>query len=280
MRYGLIGEKLGHSYSPEIHEALGLYSYELVEIAPADLDAFMTERDFSGINVTIPYKQAVLPYLDSMSERARAVGAVNTIVNRNGSLYGDNTDVGGLAGLIERMGLDLHGKTVLIAGTGGASKAALAVAQEFGAKETVLLSRSERNGALTYEDAYARFANAEILINTTPVGMYPDVDGIPVVLERLPHLDGVVDVVYNPIETRLVKEARARGIKAESGLYMLVAQALLSAELFSGQAFSESDVEEAYERLLTEKAGSTTAASNRAAHSTCDNDTPNKEDTR
>ncbi len=253
MRCGLLGEKLGHSFSREIHEKLGRYEYELIEVAPEQLDAFLRARDFDGINVTIPYKQAVIPYLAGMSPRAAAIGAVNTIVNRDGALWGDNTDFGGLEALIRRMGADLRGKTVLIAGTGGTSRTARAVAEALGAARTVRMSRSGRDGALTYEAAYAAYGGAEFLIHTTPAGMYPDVDGCAVDLERLPHLEGVVDVVYNPLTTRLVREARARGIPAENGLYMLVAQAVLAAEDFTGEPFGGGVTERIYRELCFEK---------------------------
>lgn len=253
MRCGLLGEQLGHSFSKEIHEKLGRYEYELIEVPPEQLDAFLTARDFDGINVTIPYKQAVIPYLAGMSPRAEAIGAVNTIVNRDGVLWGDNTDFGGLEALIRRMGPDLRGKTVLIAGTGGTSRTARAVAQALGAAKTVRMSRSGRDGALTYEAAYETHGGAEVLIHTTPAGMYPDVGGCAVDLERLPHLEGVVDVVYNPLTTRLVREARARGVPAENGLYMLVAQAVLAAEDFTGETFGGGVTERIYRELSFEK---------------------------
>ena len=253
MRCGLIGETLGHSFSREIHEMLGRYPYELIELPPDQLGAFLRARAFDGVNVTIPYKQAVIPYLDALSPRARAIGAVNTICVRDGKLFGDNTDFGGLEALIRRMGLDLHGKTVLIAGTGGTSRTASAVAEAMGAARIVRLSRSGRGGALTYEEAYAAHADAEILIHTTPAGMFPDVDGIAVDLPRLPKLEGVVDVVYNPLTTRLVREARARGIPAENGLYMLAAQAVLAAEAFTGERFGPEETERIYRALRFEK---------------------------
>ena len=253
MRCGLLGEKLGHSFSKEIHEKLGRYEYELIEVAPEKLDAFLTARDFDGLNVTIPYKQAVIPYLAGMSPRAEAIGAVNTIVNRGGALWGDNTDFGGLEALIRRMGPELRGKTVLIAGTGGTSRTARAVAQALGAAKIVRMSRGGRDGALTYEAAYAEYGGAEFLIHTTPAGMYPDVDGCAVDLSRLPALEGVVDVVYNPLTTRLVREARARGIPAENGLYMLVAQAVLAAEDFTGETFGGGTTERIYRELSFEK---------------------------
>ena len=253
MRCGLLGRTLGHSFSREIHEKLGRYSYELIEVPPEGLDAFLTARDFDGFNVTIPYKQAVIPYLDGLSDRARAIGAVNTVVRRGGKLYGDNTDFGGLEALIRRMGLELKGKTVLIAGTGGTSQTAKAVAESLGAARSMRLSRSGRGGAMTYEEACASCAGAEILINTTPAGMYPDVDGVAVDLSRLPRLEGVVDVVYNPLTTRLVRQARARGIPADNGLYMLVAQAVLAAEAFTGERFGGELTDRIWRELLSEK---------------------------
>lgn len=253
MRCGLLGEKLGHSFSREIHEKLGRYSYELFEVPREGLDAFLSARDFDGINVTIPYKQAVIPYLAGMSARASAIGAVNTVVNRGGKLWGDNTDFGGLEALIRRMGLDLSGKTVLIAGTGGTSRTAAAVAETLGAARVFRLSRSGRDGALTYEAAYAEHGGAEVLINTTPAGMYPDTEGCAADLDRLPGLQGVVDAVYNPLTTRLVREARARGIKAENGLYLLAAQAVLAAEQFTGETFGREVTEQICRELRFEK---------------------------
>ena len=253
MRCGLLGEKLGHSFSKEIHERLGRYSYELFEVPREGLDAFLTARDFDGINVTIPYKRSVIPYLAGMSARAEAIGAVNTIVNRGGKLWGDNTDFGGLAALIKCMGLDLAGKTVLIAGTGGTSRTAKAVAEALGARAVHRLSRSGREGALTYEEAYTADRGETVLIHTTPAGMFPDVEGICVELDRLPGLEGVVDVVYNPLTTRLVREARAKGIPAENGLYMLVAQAVLAAEAFTGESLGPEVTERIYRELRFEK---------------------------
>lgn len=253
MFYGLIGEKLGHSFSKEIHEKLGRYEYELKELAPDEVEAFLRGREFAGINVTIPYKQTVIPFLDEITERARAIGAVNTIANRNGKLLGDNTDFGGMEALIRRMGLTLEGKKVLIAGTGGTSKTAKAVAEALGASEIFKLSRSAKEGSISYEEAYQTHADARILIHTTPAGMYPATDGIAVDLERLPGLEGVVDVVYNPLTTRLVHTAREKGIPAENGLYMLVAQAVLAAEIFTGEKFGDACIEKIYREIAFEK---------------------------
>ncbi len=253
MRYGLLGEKLGHSFSKEIHEKLGLYSYELIELTPAGLDAFLREKDFSGVNVTIPYKQTVIPYLDGISDRAGKIGAVNTIVNRGGKLFGDNTDFGGLEALIRKTGLVLAGKTVLIAGTGGTSRTARAVAEAMGAAKVLRLSRGGKEDAVSYEEAYEKYASAQILFNTTPSGMYPKPDGMAVDLDRLPELEGVIDVVYNPLTTRLVREARERGIRAENGLYMLVAQAVLAAEAFTGAEFGQDITDSIFAELVFEK---------------------------
>ena len=238
MKYGLIGEKLGHSFSREIHEKLGRYEYALREIPSEELDAFMRARDFCGINVTIPYKTDVIPYLDELSDLAQAVGAVNTVVNRGGKLYGDNTDVWGLISLIRRLTPDLSGKTVLILGTGGTSRAALAAAKELRAEKAVRVSRTGRDGALTYEEAYRDLSDADFLVNTTPVGMFPHAGKSPIDLSRFP---------------RLLLDARALGIHAENGLYMLTSQAMRSAELFTGEPIDERVTEKIYTELLSEK---------------------------
>ena len=253
MKYGLIGEKLGHSFSREIHEKLGRYAYELREIRKEKLDAFMRARDFCGINVTIPYKTAVIPYLDELSDLAKAVGAVNTVVNRGGKLYGDNTDVWGLISLIRRLTPDLSGKTVLILGTGGTSRAALAAAKQLRAAKAVRVSRTGRDGALTYEEAYRDLSDADFLVNTTPVGMFPHAGESPIDLSRFPRLSGVVDAIYNPLLTRLLLDARAAGIPADNGLYMLTSQAMRSAELFTGEPIDERVTKKIYTELLFEK---------------------------
>ena len=253
MKYGLIGEKLGHSFSREIHDKLGKYAYDLQEIPRDGLAAFFAEHDFAGINVTIPYKTDVIPYLFETSDLARRVGAVNTIVNRGGKLYGDNTDVWGLISLVRRMRPDLSGKTVLILGTGGASRAALVAAEELHAAAAYRVSRTGRDGALTYEEAYRDFADADFIINATPVGMFPHAGTSPVDLSRFPRLSGVVDTVYNPLSTRLLLDARERGIPSENGLWMLVAQGMKSAELFTGEPIGDDVTERIYRELFFEK---------------------------
>ncbi|MCD7860767.1 MAG: hypothetical protein LUG25_02515 [Oscillospiraceae bacterium] len=253
MKYGLLGEHLTHSFSAEIHRKLGRYSYELREISPEALPEFLTWRDFCGLNITIPYKETVIPYLDEITPRAASIGAVNTIVNRDGRLCGDNTDYGGMQLLVERMGLSLAGKKVLIAGTGGTSKTARALCHALGAGEVYCLSRSGREDAISYDAAREAHADADILFNTTPSGMFPKSDAAPVDLADFPALTGVVDVIYNPLTTRLVRQARARGIPAENGLYMLVAQAVLAAEQFTGADFGAETVERIYASLTFEK---------------------------
>ena len=224
MNCGLIGYPLGHSYSPQIHRALADYDYRLWPLKPEELEPFLARRDFAGINVTIPYKERVIPYLDQLSDTARAIGAVNTVVNRDGKLYGDNTDLAGMLALIRRMGLVLSGKKVLILGTGGTSKTARAAASQLGAAEVYRVSRSGRDGAVTYRQAAELHGDVACIINTTPCGMYPDLGGCPVELDSFPCLEGVVDVIYNPLRSELVLGARQRGIPAEGGLYMLAAQ--------------------------------------------------------
>lgn len=252
MTCGLIGRRLGNSYSPQIHRALADYDYKLWELEPEELETFFRRQDFTGVNVTIPYKQAVIPLLDELSETARAIGAVNTVVRRGGKLYGDNTDFAGMAALIHRIMLSLEGKKVLILGTGGTSKTAVAVARSLGAAEVYRLSRSGRDGALTYEDAARLHADADVLINTTPGGMYPAVEGCPVALDAFPNLSGVVDAVYNPLRTNLVLQARSRGIPAEGGLYMLAAQATYASALFRGCETSQRDIDLAYQTVRRE----------------------------
>ena len=250
MKCGLIGRKLGHSYSCQIHHAIADYSYDLWELEPEQLAPFLQKGDFAGVNVTIPYKQQVIPYLDDLSDTARAIGAVNTIVNRSGRLYGDNTDLAGMIALIRRLGLELHGKKVLILGTGGTSKTARAAAQQLGAAEIYRLSRSGREDAVTYEEARRLHGDAAVLINTTPCGMYPAVEDCPLDPADFPRLEGVVDAVYNPLRTNLVLAARERGIPAQGGLYMLAAQAVYAGALFRGCQAAQADIDLAYRTVL------------------------------
>lgn len=229
MKYGLIGGKLGHSFSKPIHEKIGGYEYELREIEKDDLEMFIRSKEFSGLNVTIPYKETVMPYLDYIDPDAVSIGAVNTIVNRDGKLYGYNTDFGGMKMLIEKQGLTFKNKKVLILGTGGTAKTAYAVSESLGAGKTVFVSRK---GSVNYENVYALHGDASFIINTTPVGMYPDNFSAPVDLSVFPALEGVTDVIYNPLKTRLCLEAESLGVSAEGGLYMLVSQGVLASQYF------------------------------------------------
>ena len=236
MDFGLIGEKLPHSFSKEIHESIGNYQYSLKELKREELQGFILEKNYKAINVTIPYKEAVIPFLDELDSNAEAIGAVNTVVNRDGKLYGYNTDFLGMKALIERVGVVLKYKKVLILGTGGTSKTAFAVCGRLGAKEIKKVSRTGRNGSLTYEEAYEKYADADVIINTTPCGMYPNIFDCPVDLSRFTDLSGVIDAVYNPLKTTLVLEAEKRGIESGGGLYMLVAQAVYASALFEDSA--------------------------------------------
>lgn len=253
LEYGLIGAKLGHSFSPEIHAKIGHYPYELRELSPDGVHQLLEERTFRGLNVTIPYKELVIPLLDEISDRARKIGAVNTIVNRNGRLYGDNTDYSGAAALIRHAGVEISGRKVLILGTGGTSKTLRAVTEDMGARKIVRVSRHSGEGLCTYEEAARLHSDAQVIVNTTPVGMFPNVDGCPLEVEQFPALEGVVDVVYNPLSTRLVQSARKLGLPAEGGLYMLCAQAVYAAGRFFDREIDDSRIEGIYRSVLREK---------------------------
>ena len=253
MKYGLIGEKLGHSFSKDIHNMLADYDYQLTEIAIEDFHAFMEAKDFNAINVTIPYKQDVIPYLDSISDVAKSIGAVNVIVNKDGKLYGYNTDFAGMEALTKHMGLLLSGKKVLILGSGGTSKTAYALAKSLEARKILRLSRTAREDCITYEDAYRNHLDAEIIINTTPAGMFPKVDSCAIEIERFTKLEGAIDAVYNPLRTEFVQRAEKMGAKASGGLYMLVAQAVFAVEHFLDCKLDSSKLDEVFDKILESK---------------------------
>ncbi len=253
MEYGCIGRKLAHSFSKTIHSRLCNYDYQLLELEPQQLDEFMRSRMFKGINVTIPYKQDVIPYLDHISDTAKDIGAVNTIVNKDGMLYGYNTDFSGMKALAQNAGIDFKNKKTVILGSGGTSKTALAVAEHCGALEAYRVSRSAKDGCISYDQLYACHSDAEIIINTTPCGMFPKLDDTAVQLDRFPNVCGVLDAVYNPLRSRLVMQALDRGIPAAGGLYMLVAQAVFAAEKFCGEKFCRRDIDRVYDDILREK---------------------------
>lgn len=229
-RCGLLGEKLGHSFSPRIHQELGGYEYRLYEKSPQELDVFLKSGDFDGLNVTIPYKQTVIPYCARMSPRAQAIGSVNTLVRRaDGSLWGDNTDYDGFFAMLEQANISLDGKKALVLGSGGASKTVQAVLRDRGASVVVI----SRSGPDSY-DNLDRHADARLVVNTTPVGMYPKNGAAALDIRRFPRCEAVLDVVYNPARTRLMLDAEACGIPAFGGLLMLVGQARRAAEIFTG----------------------------------------------
>lgn len=245
MKCGLLGRKLGHSYSPQIHSYLGTYSYDLFEKEPEELESFLKSGDFTAINVTIPYKKDVMPYLDEISPVARRMGAVNTVVRRpDGTLFGHNTDYFGFASMVQRSGLILSGKKVLVLGSGGASNTVVAVLQELGAM-VVIISRSGENNYGNLDP----HRDAAAIVNTTPVGMYPNTGISPVDLKDFPKLEGVLDVVYNPARTQLLLDAEKLGLPCQNGLWMLVAQAKEASEYFTGRNLEDSIIEEIYRKL-------------------------------
>lgn len=253
MRYGLIGEKLSHSFSKEIHEQLAVYSYELCEIAPDELSSFFKKRDFSAINVTMPYKKAVIEHIDCISDEALALQAVNTVINRGGKLYGYNTDYLGMRDMIIKNGVSLAGKKVLILGTGGTSRTSALVARDFGAREVLLVSREKKAGAIDYAESYSLHSDAQIIINATPVGMYPYSYSSPIDIASFDKLEAVFDAVYNPLRTSLVLDAKEKGICAEAGLYMLVSQAVHAIEYFIDTKFEENAIDDTFDKISRQK---------------------------
>ena len=251
MEYGLLGERLSHRFSPQIHGLLADYDYRLVSLPSEQLPAFLQKKDFLGLNVTIPYKKAVIPYLDALSPVARRIGAVNTIANRGGKLYGENTDYAGLRYAISRAGISLSGKKMLILGSGGTSRTAQAVAEDLGAREIVVVSRTGEH----HYGNLARHADAEIVLNTTPVGMFPGNGAAPLSLAQFPKLAGVVDVIYNPLKTALLLEAESRGLSFTNGLPMLVAQAKAACEFFTQARLPEGRTEEVLKTLEAQLKG-------------------------
>ena len=244
MKCGLLGRKLGHSYSPQIHALLGNYSYQLFEKEPEEIGDFLKNGDFTGLNVTIPYKKEVIPFLDELSPAAARLGAVNTIVRRDGKLIGHNTDYFGFRRLVQESGLQVAGKKVLVLGSGGASSTAVAVLQELGAT-VIVISRSGENN---YENL-DRHADAAVIANTTPVGMYPNTGKSALSLDGFPRLEGVLDAVYNPARTQILLDAEHRGLAAVNGLWMLVAQAKESAEWFTGEGIPDSRIAKIHHTL-------------------------------
>ncbi|MBE5928575.1 MAG: shikimate dehydrogenase [Lachnospiraceae bacterium] len=248
MEYGLIGEKLSHSYSKEIHEKIADYDYEIHPVAKEDLDSFMTEKPFSAINVTIPYKEKVIPYLDELDTTAETIGAVNTIVCEDGKYKGYNTDFGGFMYMLKKHNIDVTGKKVLILGKGGAHKAVAAVLKALKASDIITVYYKEAEDSVTYELCKQLHTDASVIINTTPVGMYPNTGVSPIDLTCYPDCEAVVDLIYNPLETEFLKQGKALGMTAVCGLEMLVAQAVYASEYF--RKIKLYDTDEQYIQLI------------------------------
>lgn len=245
MKSGLLGRKLGHSYSPQIHALMGKYSYALFEKEPEEVGDFVIHGDFTGINVTIPYKKDVIPYLDELSPAAKKMASVNTIVRRpDGTLFGHNTDYFGFTSMVYRSGIDVKGKKVLVLGSGGTSNTAVKALVDLGADVWII----SRSGESNYENLH-QHADAAVIVNTTPVGMYPKTGIAPVNLRDFPKLEGVLDVIYNPARTQLLLDAEYLGLPNENGLWMLVAQAKEAAEYFGGKPLDDSIIASVHRKL-------------------------------
>lgn len=243
---GLLGEKLGHSYSPFIHNMLGDYSYEIFERSPDTVEDFIKSGDWNGLNVTIPYKKTVFPFMDTVGEYAKKTGSINVIVRKDdGTFYGDNTDVYGFIKLVEFSKIDVAGKKTLVLGNGGAATAIVAGLKELGALPVII----SRSGEFNYNNLELNY-DAEVIVNTTPVGMYPKTGVSPLDLTPFKNLKGVIDIIYNPARPELLLQAEKLGIPAVSGLYMLVAQAKRAAEIFTGSSIPDSKTDEIFNAML------------------------------
>lgn len=243
--YGLVGEKLSHSFSKIIHEKLADYNYELLPMTLQELDAFMTDRKFDGINVTIPYKLTVMQYCDIIDDSAQKIGAVNTIINQDGKLIGYNTDFKGFLYSLTANDIEITGKNVMILGTGGTCKTTKAVCEYLKAKKITIVSRHASDSAISYEQAYSdEFTkDTQVIINSTPIGMYPDIYCTPIDISQFSSLEAIADVIYNPLKTRLLLDAKSKGLKYTNGLQMLVAQAKYACELFLDKTIPDSEID-------------------------------------
>lgn len=263
MRYGLIGEKLGHSYSKIIHERLTDYTYDLIPLTREEFGPFMEKKDFTAINVTIPYKQEVIPYLDELHPLAAEIGAVNTIVNKSGHYIGYNTDFYGFEYMLKHNRIGISDRKCLVLGNGGTSHTVQAVLKHLNAADILVVSRKGSEGNLkgqgeasalvrtiSYETCYTEHTDAAIIVNTTPLGMYPNIDAAPIDLTSFHCCEAVVDVIFNPRKTKLALQAEELGIKAVTGLEMLVAQAKQAIEYFLDQKLEDQVIDEVYQELI------------------------------
>lgn len=250
MEYGLIGEKLGHSFSKEIHEELADYQYDITPLTREEFPEFMKARDFKAINVTIPYKCDVIPYIDEMDSSASSIGAVNTIVNKDGKLIGHNTDFSGFLYMTKHHNVTIEGKKILVIGNGGASKAIIAVLNHLQAKEIIIVDIVSQPGVITIEEALESHTDAEVIVNTSPVGMYPSVYNSPIDLALFPNCKAVLDVIYNPLQTKLTKQAAELGMQAINGLEMLVGQAKYAVEFFLDKSIDDEVIDPIFHQII------------------------------
>lgn len=256
MKYGLIGKTLKHSFSKEIHEKIADYQYELCELPTIkDLDVFMNNRNFNAINVTIPYKEEVIPYLYYVDEKARLIGAVNTIINKDNKLYGYNTDYYGLKLLLNKNNIEINNKVVLILGNGGTAKTSYQVCKDLNAKKIYKTSRKKmiEPNVISYSDIDSISNDVEVIINTTPVGMYPNIEDSIIDINKFNNLESVCDVIYNPLRTRLLQDAEDKNLKTCDGLFMLVSQAIYASELFLNKKFDSNLFDRIYQEILNKK---------------------------
>ena len=248
-RQFLIGHPLGHSWSPALHTALGCADYALKDLLPEELEGWMCSSEWDGCNVTIPYKQAVMPYCAELSETARRIGSVNTLVRRaDGSIFGDNTDIFGFEAMAARAGISFSGKKALVLGSGGTSHTVCDAVLRAGGTPVVI----SRSGENNYDNILEKHADADLILNTTPVGMWPHIAEQPVDLCGFQHLSGVLDVVYNPPRTRLLLQAEKLGIPCAGGLYMLCGQAAKAHELWTGEAADRETIDKMYADILNQ----------------------------
>ena len=249
MKYGYIAGQRTNVFYPDLMHTLGLLSYELCILTPEQLADFFEERNFSGINVAYPYKDAVLPFLDEVDSSAAAVGAVNTVLNKNGILKGYNTNIDGFRAVFKKFGIQVTGRKVLIAGTGTMARAAAFMAKQLSAAEVIFISRHPNDGCVSYDEARCKHADAQVFINTTPVGTHPDISGRPINIADFPHLDGVVDTIFNPLRTNLILDAEAADIPACGGMRLFAAQAGTSASLLLGNRFTQERLRNSFRAL-------------------------------
>lgn len=250
MEYGLIGEKLGHSYSKQIHEMLADYTYDLCPLTKEDFHEFMKKKNFKAVNVTIPYKRDVIQYIDELSSTAESIGAVNTIVNKNNRLYGYNTDYYGFLYTLANNNIIIQGKKVLVLGNGGSAQAVFEAVKHLHAKEMYVVKHKKEDKVLTYEEAKLYHSDADIIINTSPVGMYPNISESPIDLKPYTKLNAAIDLIFNPLTTKFLAQAEALNIKAVNGLEMLVAQAKYAVEYFLDVKIQDTVIKDIYKNII------------------------------